>query len=50
MTEIKVVREDNKVEAGVFRRDDGDYYWLTYTTSGICKKLATAMRKAGFTE
>ena len=46
--EIKVIREDNKVEQGVFQEPNGSYLWVTYTKSGNCKKLATAMRKAGF--
>ncbi len=48
MTEIKVVREDNKVEQGVFQESNGSYLWVTYTKSGNCKSLSTAMRKAGF--
>ncbi len=48
MKEIKVIREDNKVEQGVFQEKDGSYTWMTYTKSGNCKKLATAMKKAGF--
>jgi hypothetical protein len=49
LKEIKVIREDNKVEQGVFQEANGTYLWVTYTKSGNCKKLPTAMKKAGFT-
>ena len=52
MKVIKEIREDRNnnesvVRAGVYQLADGTYEWLTYTRSGECKKLATAMRKAG---
>lgn len=49
--EIKVIRDtDNRVVAGVFQELDGSYSWLTYSRSGTCKKLATAMKKCRFEE
>ena len=48
---IKEKKEDmgnneSAIESGVYLTSDG-YMWLTYSKSGTCKKLATAMRKAG---
>ncbi len=45
---IKEIRdEDNRIEAGVYLEKDGTYTFLTYSKSGNCKKLTTAMGKAG---
>ncbi len=53
---MKVIREERTninnneslVKKGVYQESDGSYSWLTYTRTGTCKKLETAMRKAGF--
>jgi len=55
MTTIKEIRDnmnnnESAVRKGVYQLLDGSFEWLTYTQSGTCKKLATAMRKAGFAE
>jgi len=49
---IKEIKEDmgnneSAIEAGVYLTSNNDYMWCTYSQSGTCKKLATAMRKAG---
>lgn len=48
--EIKVNMNNNEsaIAKGVYQLKDGSYNWLTFTRSGNCKKLATAMKKAGF--
>ena len=49
MKEIRVIRdEENKVVKGVFEEKDGSYTWLTYSRSGNCKKLTTAIKKCNF--
>jgi len=52
MTIIKEIREnrnnnESAIQAGVYKEDDGSYSWITYTKSGNCKKLATAMKRIG---
>jgi len=52
MKVVKEIREngnnnESAIKAGVYQENNGSYSWLTYTKSGSCKKLATAMRKAG---
>ncbi|MDA3939616.1 MAG: hypothetical protein PF693_09935 [Spirochaetia bacterium] len=54
MTTIKEIRDDmnnneSAIRKGVYQLADGLFEWLTYTRSGECKKLSTAMRNAGFT-
>ena len=48
--EIKINMGNNEsaIAKGVYENEDGTYSWLTFTRSGTCKKLSTAMRKAGF--
>jgi hypothetical protein len=48
--EIKMDQGNNEsaIRAGVYQNQDGSFSWLTLTKSGICKRLETAMRKAGF--
>lgn len=48
--EIKVNMGNNEsaIKAGVYQNDDGTFSWITFTRYGECKKLSTAMRKAGF--
>lgn len=49
--EIKTNMGNNEslVAKGVyFNKDTNEYHWLTYTRSGFCKKLKTALLKAGF--
>lgn len=53
MKAIKIVSVDmgnneTAIARGVYQNDDGSYFWVTFTRSGTCKKLATAMKKAGF--
>ncbi|MCP4395541.1 MAG: hypothetical protein GY804_14935 [Alphaproteobacteria bacterium] len=48
---IKEIREDmgnneSAVEAGVYKTTEG-FMWVTYSQSGTCKRLATAIKKAG---
>lgn len=52
MTTIKEIRtelgnNESAIAKGVYQNAAGSYSWLTYTRSGECKKLATAMKKAG---
>lgn len=50
--EIKQSAECNGeglVKKGVyFVKETNEYFWMTFTKSGYCKKLSTAMKKAGF--
>lgn len=48
--EIKINMGNNEsaIAKGVYENEDGTYSWLTFTRSGTCKKLSTAMEKAGF--
>jgi len=48
--EIKVNMGNNEtaVAKGVYQLADGTFEWLTFSRSGTCKKLSTAMSKAGF--
>jgi Protein of unknown function (DUF1391) len=48
--EIKIDMGNNEsaISVGVYQNDDGSYTWITFTKSGNCKRLATAMEKAGF--
>ena len=39
---------ESAIAKGVYENEDGTYSWLTFTRSGTCKKLSTAMKKAGF--
>ena len=47
--EIKLHSNSNETltRKGVYQVEDG-YMWVTLTKSGYCKRLATAMKKAGF--
>lgn len=52
MRKIKEERTDmnnneSAIKRGVYQTESG-YEWLTYTRSGECKTLKTALRKAGF--
>jgi len=49
---IKEIRDDmqnnsSRIRKGVYKTKTG-FQWVTYTKSGECKKLQTAMKKAGF--
>lgn len=48
--EIKMNMGNNEsiIRAGVYQEADGTYRWLTATRCGSCKRLETAMKKAGF--
>lgn len=48
--EIKINMGNNEsaIKSGVYQNDDGSFSWVTLTKSGNCKRLATAMKKAGF--
>ncbi len=48
--EEKIDMENNssRIAKGVYQNADGSYTWITFTRSGECKRLATAMKKAGF--
>ena len=53
MVTIKEIRQEagnneTAIARGVYQNDDGTFSWLTFTKSGTCKKLKTAMKKAGF--
>ena len=45
--EIRIDMNNNEsaIKAGVYETKDG-YEWITFTRSGTCKKLSTAMKKA----
>jgi hypothetical protein len=47
--EIKINgnNNENQVAKGVYKTENG-FMWLTFTRSGNCKNLSTALRKAGF--
>ena len=53
---MKVVREEKTkmnnnesvIKRAVYQNESGSFTWMTYTRSGECKKIETAMRKAGF--
>jgi hypothetical protein len=47
--EIKIDLGNNEsvIGRGVYQNDDGSYFWITYSRSGVCKRLETAMKKAG---
>ena len=48
--EEKMVMENNEssVVRGVFQREDGSFSWITLHRAGDCKRLETALKKAGF--
>lgn len=48
--EVKVSMGNNEsaIAHGVYQNDDGSFSWVTFTRSGTCKTLKTAMKKAGF--
>lgn len=48
--EIKINQGNNEsaIARGVYQNDDGSFSWITFTRSGSCKTLKTAMKKAGF--
>ena len=53
MKAIKIVSVDmgnneTAIARGVYQNDDGTFSWITFTKSGSCKMLKTAMKKAGF--
>lgn len=45
---IETGNNETAVAKGVYENEDGTYLWLTFTRSGTCKKLSTAMKNAGF--
>ena len=45
---IEMGNNETAVAKGVYKNEDGTYLWLTFTRSGTCKKLSTAMKNAGF--
>lgn len=53
MKAIKVITVDmgnneSAIARAIYQNDDGSYFWVTFTRSGTCKTLKTAMKKAGF--
>ena len=53
MKTIKEIRlesgnNESAIVKGVYQENDGSYTWITLSRSGNCKRLATAMNKAGF--
>jgi hypothetical protein len=46
--EIKTKMNNNEsaITKGVYQKESG-YLWITFTKSGECKTLKTALRKAG---
>ena len=53
MATIKEIRQEtgnneSAIVRGVYQNDDGTFSWITFTKSGSCKMLKTAMKKAGF--
>ena len=55
-TNMKTIKEqltdmnnnESAVKRGVYQEIDGTYSWVTYTKSGRCNRLSTALAKAGF--
>ena len=52
MRAIKEIKEDmgnneSRIKAGIYLTDDNEYWWMTSTRSGVCKKLSTAIKKVG---
>lgn len=47
--EIRIDMNNNEsaIAKGVYKTNNG-YEWLTFTRSGTCKTLKTALKKAGF--
>lgn len=45
--EKKENRNNNEsvIVKGIYQLNDGTYEWMTYTRSGNCKKLNTALKK-----
>ena len=53
MKKIKEIRanmgnNESAIARGVYQNADGSFSWITFTRSGTCKTLKTAMKKAGF--
>ena len=54
MKTIKEIKQEtgnntSVIAKGVYQELDGTFTWVTYTRSGNCKRVSTAMKKAGFT-
>jgi hypothetical protein len=47
--EITEKRNNNEsvIVKGIYQLSDGSYNWMTYTRSGNCKTLVTAIKKIG---
>ena len=39
---------ESQIKKAVYKENNGSFTWLTYTRSGNCKTLKTALKKAGF--
>lgn len=53
MVTINEIRQEagnneSAIVKGVYQELDGSYTWVTFTKSGTCKTMKTAMKKAGF--
>jgi hypothetical protein len=45
---VKMGNNETAIAKGVYQNNDGSFSWITFTRSGTCKKLETALKKAGF--
>ena len=45
---VEMGNNETAVAKGVYENEDSTYSWHTFTRSGTCKKLSTAMKNAGF--
>jgi len=36
---------DSVIKKGIYQLEDGSFEWMTYTRSGNCKTLKTALKK-----
>ena len=42
---IILLNNNESIVSGVYKENDNTYTWITFTKSGNCKKLSTAMKK-----
>lgn len=45
---VEMNNNESAIKKAVYQNNDGSFTWMTYTRSGGCKRLKTALKKAGF--